>query len=276
MRLLSPLVGDLLLILPFVGIGMALEAALSRRPQTPSRSTALNLALMISYLAVELGVSALATLVAVQVVAHAPGRHALPQPHPASAQGVLAWAVAMMAVHDFFYYWMHRAQHQFAWLWAEHAIHHSEEDLNVTTAWRHHWLDPVIQSVFITVPTVYLFGLTAEVAVTMSVLYNAAAVWVHADLPLGGNWAVGNPRWHRVHHSRRPEHCDKNFALVLPLFDRAFGTYYPVEPAVPPTGLNSGEKIETFWTASVFPFRAWWKMLRRRSPSDVPSQPETT
>ena len=36
---------------------------------------------------------------------------------------------------------------------------------------------------------------------------------------------IGNPQWHRIHHSLQPEHFDKNFAGLLPLWDILFGTF---------------------------------------------------
>jgi len=46
-------------------------------------------------------------------------------------------ALVPSLVFDFFYYWFHRLQHQWDWLWEIHQLHHSEPALNVTTNFRH-------------------------------------------------------------------------------------------------------------------------------------------
>src|SRR5687767_6864082 len=39
------------------------------------------------------------------------------------------WAALLVAI-DFAYYWLHRAHHRIAFLWAAHAVHHQSEELN--------------------------------------------------------------------------------------------------------------------------------------------------
>jgi|SRR5271169_310258 len=54
--------------------------------------------------------------------------------------------VIFFLIIDFFQYWWHRAQHWVPVLWDQHAVHHSEEAMNVTTATRHHWSEFVFQA----------------------------------------------------------------------------------------------------------------------------------
>jgi len=72
------------------------------------------------------------------------------------------------------------------------------------------------------------------------------------------------PHYHWIHHSRAPQHQDKNYAIWLPMFDVAFGSYYrPQIDEYPDTGLSSGEKIETLWDAQAGPLIVWARSLRR-------------
>ena len=81
---------------------------------------------------------------------------------------------------------------------------------------------------------------------------------LHRFLPF-----FSTPQYHWIHHSRLPEHQDKNFSIWLPLFDIAFGSYYhPQVDEYPPTGLSSGEKIETVWDAQIGPLQAWARTLK--------------
>ena len=40
------------------------------------------------------------------------------------------------------------------------------------------------------------------------------------------SWVAGAPQVHRIHHSRLPQHADKNFAAYFPIWDVLFGTYW--------------------------------------------------
>src|SRR5262249_56446769 len=60
-----------------------------------------------------------------------------------------ALAFVPFLVFDFFYYWFHRSQHAWPWLWQVHRLHHSEHCLNVTTNYRHHWLEEFFWAFFI-------------------------------------------------------------------------------------------------------------------------------
>jgi sterol desaturase/sphingolipid hydroxylase (fatty acid hydroxylase superfamily) len=71
---------------------------------------------------------------------------------------ILALSCLAVAAHDFFYYWLHRLQHSSKWLWAEHELHHSDEQVNVTTSWRHHWIETILQPLFILPPVFLLFN----------------------------------------------------------------------------------------------------------------------
>lgn len=53
---------------------------------------------------------------------------------------------------------------------------------------------------------------------------------------------VVTPQFHRVHHSIEPEHQDRNFGVVLSVWDRIFGTMhrdYDVYPATGVEGLSA-------------------------------------
>jgi sterol desaturase/sphingolipid hydroxylase (fatty acid hydroxylase superfamily) len=47
----------------------------------------------------------------------------------------------VMLAADLIFYWVHRAQHHFEFLWSMHSFHHSDDDVNVTSSYRHYWLE---------------------------------------------------------------------------------------------------------------------------------------
>ena len=75
-----------------------------------------------------------------------------------------------------------------------------------------------------------------------------------------------SPAHHHVHHSRHPEHIDKNFAFVFPVWDVLFGTYHmpednrDVEFGVPK---EDAEGLTSCWRLYVIPFRDAGRVVRR-------------
>jgi sterol desaturase/sphingolipid hydroxylase (fatty acid hydroxylase superfamily) len=189
--------------------------------------------------------------------------------------GRVAPVVAMLLfffVYDFFYYWFHRWQHKLAWLWQQHKLHHSEESLNVTTAMRHHWLEEILRIGFIVLPMSLVFDLTPRMVGWLGAVLVYWPYFIHANLrlPLGPlTRVVVGPQTHRIHHSLLPQHADRNFAAVFPLWDILFGSFVaPARGEYPRTGLQSGERVTSFWQANVMPFAGWRTMWRaHRAPA---------
>ena len=138
---------------------------------------------------------------------------------------LLAIAVAFV-VHDLSYYWEHRLGHRVGLLWAFHAIHHSSNEFNHSTAARGFVLDGLPRPLFDSVAA--LLGVPPVVFFAVSVAKNAFGIWNHASYigRLGSldRW-LATPMIHKVHHANQPQYIDKNYSQVLILWDRLFGTY---------------------------------------------------
>ena len=75
-------------------------------------------------------------------------------------------------------------------------------------------------------------------------------------------WLIAGPQQHRIHHSRLPEHCDKNFGQFFPIWDVLFGTYYHARrDEFPDTGLVSGERVTSLYQALSLPFAKWQEII---------------
>jgi len=133
---------------------------------------------------------------------------------------------------DLAYYWAHRVQHEVKALWTVHLVHHSSPWMNLTTAFRINWLSPFI-GIFFYLPVAAL-GVPPQaigVALTINLAYQ---FFTHTEaigtLPLVEG-ILNTPSAHRVHHGSNAQYIDKNYAGVLIIWDRLFGTYEPeVEP----------------------------------------------
>lgn len=188
-------------------------------------------------------------------------------------QGVAIFFTAVF-LGDFWYYWWHRAQHRVPFLWEIHKLHHSDEHMNSTTIYRSHFLEPAGQALVKGLTIGLIFDVTDAPQTAIAIVAGALlpAIWdyfIHANVRIDGLNRVmpffSVPQYHWIHHSKMPEHQDKNFSIWLPMFDVAFGSYYaPRVDEYPASGLSSGEKIESVWKAQTGPFSAWLQMLKNR------------
>jgi sterol desaturase/sphingolipid hydroxylase (fatty acid hydroxylase superfamily) len=148
-----------------------------------------------------------------------------------------SWAVVFL-LDDFAYYWMHRNSHVVNLLWAGHVVHHSSEEFNLTVALRQSSLHGLMSWVFY-MPLAFL-GVPVTMWLVCHALNLVYQFWVHTREinrlgPL--ELVLNTPSHHRVHHGVNPEYQDRNYAGVLIIWDRMFGTFEP-EVAPPVYGLT--------------------------------------
>ncbi|KAA0206847.1 sterol desaturase family protein [Candidatus Uhrbacteria bacterium] len=170
---------------------------------------------------------------------------------------------------DLIFYWYHRAQHAWRWLWPIHELHHADRELNATTSMRTYWLERPIQTALIVTPVEYFLGLDATAA---AIVPFAALGWLffsHANwrLELGRfTPVIVGPQLHRVHHSILPHHQHKNFAQFFPVLDIIFGTYYrPANSEFPPTGTQELASDAPILETLARPVKLWAASVRTRS-----------
>lgn len=174
----------------------------------------------------------------------------------------LALFVLAMDLGEFLF---HRAQHTVPFLWAMHALHHSDPDMSALTTQRHFWGDSILKSLTIWPAAAMLISPTPEIVAG----YGVIGLWhffAHARLDANfgrWSWLINSPAYHRRHHSTLPEHYNSNFAGLFPIYDVIFGTYHRPE-GFPPTGLDS--KPGSLREVLVWPLR---EVRRRAEPAAV-------
>ena len=190
----------------------------------------------------------------------------LPSSSGHALMSAIGGGIWLMFVGDLLFYAWHRAEHGVPALWSIHAVHHSDEALNVTTYLRQHWLDSPLQRLLLTTLLALLFRFTPAQAFVMTAGNALFDFFTHMNVRLRfgrWSWLVTGPQLHRLHHSRLRQHWDTNFAQVFPMIDRFFGTYVaPDWDEFPPTGLPGRERIESMSALLLWPFAQWL----RRSP----------
>ena len=165
--------------------------------------------------------------------------------------------VILAVISDLYSYSFHRLQHAIPFLWAMHSFHHSANALTFVTGARHFWLERVISSGILPIIPI-LFLVPPEMQLILSVIHFFPDTCAHLNVrfPMGRMIAVVNsPQWHRIHHSALPEHRDKNFASLLPLWDLLFGTAWIPQPdEYPITGLDPPVRVGLI-DGVIWPFR---------------------
>ena len=143
-----------------------------------------------------------------------------------------AWWSFLIAfvAEDLRYYWWHRISHRSRWFWASHVVHHSSQHFNLSTNLRQSWTSQFSGLILLNVPLAYL-GFhpgTVALAFTVNLLYQ---FWIHTEaiqrLPNWFEWLLNTPSHHRVHHASNPRYLDANYAGVLMIWDRLFGSFVP-------------------------------------------------
>ena len=139
--------------------------------------------------------------------------------------GVLAWTVALVG-KDLMYYWFHRFSHEWRFLWAAHVVHHSSEHYNLSTALRQSWT-PLVGWVFY-LPLV-LLGVNPVILAMSTAINLLYQFWIHTEavdrLPAPIEAVFNTPSHHRVHHAVQEQYLDTNYAGILIVWDRVFGTF---------------------------------------------------
>lgn len=134
------------------------------------------------------------------------------------------WVLTMLGV-DLGYYWVHRFAHEINFMWAGHQTHHSSEEYNLTTALRQGLFQRYSSWIFYLPMALFIPPSMFSIHIQLNILYQ---FWIHTETigtlgPL--EYVLNTPSHHRVHHGVNRYCIDKNYAGVLIIWDRMFGTF---------------------------------------------------
>ena len=178
-----------------------------------------------------------ALLLAIPLAAMAAAaRQFTPAPYAHAVAALPLWAkiAAGIVVGEIGAYWAHRWSHETPLLWRFHAVHHAPEHVDWLVNTRAHPIDMVFTRLCSLAP-LYALGLAqptggqvAMVPVYITLIGTVWAFFIHANVrwrfgPL--EQLVATPAFHHWHHTN-DEHRDHNYAALLPVVDRLFGTFH--------------------------------------------------
>ena len=211
-------------------------------------------------------------------------------------QGIGASVVFMVValiVGDFTAFYVHYLQHKIPLLWQFHKVHHSAEVMHPLSNYREHPIDNLVYTLTIGATYGVVLALAAHtigyLPATTSLLgvpifmflFNVTGYNLrhsHIWLRWPGRWSMifPSPAHHQVHHSCHPDHLDKNFAFLLPVWDVLFGCYVMPEDnrdvKFGVTEKDRGQELNSCLRLYFLPFRDAWRLMTTgpRPKAEVP------
>ncbi len=146
---------------------------------------------------------------------------------------------AAFVVGEIGFYWGHRWTHEIPLLWRFHSVHHEPEHIDWLVNTRAHPVDMVFTRLCGMVP-LYIIGLggpgsgmsiTGQDSVVPALVVIISTIWgffIHANVgwrfgPF--EWLLSTPAFHHWHHVVAGP-INRNYASMLPVLDRVFGTHH--------------------------------------------------
>ncbi len=221
--------------------------------------TRLNATLILLTLPVQLVMTIFVVATATWVTVHHWG---LLQVLPGSSSAWSKYVIAFVLL-DFCDYVYHVTMHKLGWLWKFHLVHHSDQEVDVSTTVREHPGETAARVGFL-ILWVLLLGVGWEVLLlrqTCETIFNLTShskyrLPLRLDRILG--WIFITPNLHHVHHHHRRPYTDRNYGDIFSIWDRLFGTYAELQTNETVFGIDThpGKHItENLRQIVMIPFR---------------------
>jgi sterol desaturase/sphingolipid hydroxylase (fatty acid hydroxylase superfamily) len=138
--------------------------------------------------------------------------------------------VTAILLFDGWLYLLHRANHKLGFLWRFHRVHHSDPEMDSTTAVRFHAGEVLISSA-LRLAVIPLLGITLWQLLVYESLMAPVILFHHSNVNFPekvDRWLralIVSPAVHRVHHSRAQMETDSNYSIIFSFWDRIGGTF---------------------------------------------------
>jgi sterol desaturase/sphingolipid hydroxylase (fatty acid hydroxylase superfamily) len=186
----------------------------------------LNGSLIFFTLPVQLIMTVFVTAAAAWVTIHHWG---LLQVLPGSASVWSKYVLAFVLL-DFCDYVYHVIMHKLGWLWKFHLVHHSDQEVDVSTTVREHPGETFMRVLFL-IAWVMVLGVGWYALLLRQTAESISNLTSHTKYRLPGaldhivGWVFITPNLHQVHHHYRQPYTDRNYGDVFSVWDRLFGTF---------------------------------------------------
>lgn len=142
---------------------------------------------------------------------------------------LLTTLLAIALLDGWMYLW-HRANHRIPFLWRFHRVHHSDPEMDVTTAVRFH-TGEILISAALRLALIPLLGVSLAQTLLYDALLLPVILFHHSNVRFPERFdralraLIASPAMHRVHHSRARIETDSNYSSVFSFWDRLGGTF---------------------------------------------------
>jgi sterol desaturase/sphingolipid hydroxylase (fatty acid hydroxylase superfamily) len=138
--------------------------------------------------------------------------------------------VTAILLFDGWLYLLRRANHKIGFLWRFHRVHHSDPEMDATTALRFHTGEVLISSA-LRLAVIPLLGIALWQLLIYESLMAPVIMFHHSNVKFpekADRWLralIASPAIHRVHHSRVRVETDSNYSIIFSFWDRIGGTF---------------------------------------------------
>lgn len=137
------------------------------------------------------------------------------------------WAETLLALllFDLWMYLWHRANHRIPFLWRFHRMHHTDDQLDASSALRFHTGELIFSSL-LRLAVVPLLGMSLTQLILYETLLQPIILFHHSNVALPERFdrvlrfLIVTPNMHRVHHSQERFETDSNYSSVFSFWDR--------------------------------------------------------
>lgn len=135
-----------------------------------------------------------------------------------------------LVLFDLWMYLWHRTNHNLPLLWRFHRVHHSDTEMDGSSAIRFH-PGEIILSSLARLAVVPLLGLDFRSFFLYELLLQPVILLHHSNVALPEKWdrllraAIVTPDMHRVHHSDFVNETNSNYSSVFSFWDRIGNSY---------------------------------------------------
>lgn len=149
--------------------------------------------------------------------------------------GIVLTIVTGVLALDFSSWLVHFVMHKTPVLWRFHLIHHSDNNVDVTTGLRHHPGDSLLRGFFFLL-LIFISGAPMYSVMIYQTLVVLATAFTHANIRLPRrldralSFIVVSPNMHKVHHHWKQPYTDSNYGAVFSIWDRLLGTFMKLDP----------------------------------------------
>ncbi len=141
------------------------------------------------------------------------------------------WASTVLAIllQDVWMYIWHRANHRIPFLWRFHKVHHSDPEMDASTAVRFH-TGEILISAALRLGVITIIGLSLWQVLLYDLLILPIILFHHSNVQFPKKFdqpfrtLFASPAMHRIHHSPERSETDSNYGTIFSFWDRLAGS----------------------------------------------------